>query len=257
MKKIVIFLSPILLLLSFVSCSVLATSEDITTHLVTEEATTDSLTNEVETTDMMTTSFITTESLTETPTTQEVITTEESTTNEVLDLEDSYYQYSINSTQNIKILHLNITDDVKVYNTAGVLIPTDDVLFKSDVYEIKSSYILSHEGYAYLAFYLEFNHQRTLVQITMNNKTIPYIISSTVVKTAGEDNLVFQFELFDGFIRQVSANDMIESDYSIENNLLTIYSEYVASMLMDENNFIINYVLEDEQLVIGFISIEN
>jgi hypothetical protein len=28
-------------------------------------------------------------------------------------------------------------------------------------------------------------------------------------------------------------------------------------MLMDEMNFIINYVLEDEQLVIGFISVEN
>lgn len=275
MKKIFIFILMNVFAIGLVSCDDIITSGDLTTNPITEISTLEDeqgTTTQAldQTTDLTTSENVTTEISTDieetsdVPTTTEDITTEENitteeeiTTVEVIDLEDSYYQYSTFSSQNIQILHLDVTDDVKVYSTEGVMIPNEDVLSKDNgVYEIKSSYILSHEGYEYVSFYLEFDYQRTLIQIVLNNKEIPYIISSTIVKTDGNSNLLFQFELFDGFIRQISSTDMEESDYEILENILTINQPYISEMFISNDNFLINYVLEDNQLVIGFMTIE-
>jgi hypothetical protein len=225
---------------------VTTTETQTTMPMSTEQpTTTDTVTSEVPTT-------------TEEPTTIEEATTP-TTTEGITELRDSYYQYSIHSTQNIKILHLEITDDVKAYSTSYQVIDTDDVLLKTSTgYEIKSDYILAtygDGGYEYIGFYLEFENQRTLVQISLNDKQVPYIISSSVVYTDGNENLLFQFELFGGIIKQVNANGMTSTDYLISDNALVIMSDYVSDMFVENNEFIISYTLEDETLVIGMISV--
>jgi hypothetical protein len=226
---------------------VTTTETQTTMPMSTEQpTTTDTPTSEVPTTTIPTT-------------TEEVTTTTPTTTEGITELRDSYYQYSINSTQNIKILHLEITDDVKAYTTSFQVIDIDDVLLKTSTgYEIRSDYIITtygDGGYEYIGFYLEFDNQRTLVQISLNEKQVPYIISSSVVYTDGSENLLFQFELFDGIIKQVNANDMSSTDYLITDNALVIMSDYVNEMFVENNEFIISYTLEDESLVIGMISV--
>jgi hypothetical protein len=177
--------------------------------------------------------------------------------NSVVLLADSHYQYSTFSTENIKILHLDITEDVLVYDKNMNELNKDDILFlNNQKYEIKSNYVLN-EIDEIVEFYLEFNNQRTLVKITKSAKEVPYIISSTLVETDGTKDLSFQFELFSGSVKQISATDMTEEDYEIEGNILTINKEYIASMLETKDEFIINYALETDQLVIGFISISS
>jgi len=241
--------------------------ESTTEDLTTIEPTTDPLSTEQPSTVENTTSEVTTsipsttEDLTTTMpvTTEEVTTSIPTTTEGVTELRDSYYQYSIHSTQNIKILHLDITDDVIAYSTSYQMIDIDDLLLKTTTgYEIKSDYIIStygDGGYQYMGFYLEFNDQRTLVQISFNEKEIPYIISSSVVYTDGNENLLFRFELFEGIIKQVNANGMASTDYLITDNALVIMSDYVNQMFVENDEFIISYTLEDESLVIGMISV--
>ncbi|MDD3712718.1 MAG: hypothetical protein PHZ28_04390 [Candidatus Izemoplasmatales bacterium] len=177
--------------------------------------------------------------------------------NSVVLLADSHYQYSTFSTENIKILHLDMTEDVLVYDKSMNELNKDDILYlNNQKYEIKSTYILN-ETDEIVEFYLEFNNQRTLVKITKSAKEVPYIISSTLVEADGTKDLSFQFELFGGSVKQISATEMMENDYEVVGNILTINKEYIASMLETEDEFIINYALETDQLVIGFISISS
>ncbi|HQN75059.1 MAG TPA: lipoprotein, partial [Bacillota bacterium] len=65
--------------------------------------------------------------------------------NSVVLLKDSHYQYSIYSTENIKILHLNVTSDVEVFNKDMNQLNKEDILLlNNQKYEIKSSYITNH-----------------------------------------------------------------------------------------------------------------
>lgn len=180
------------------------------------------------------------------------VTTTES--DEMVVLEDSFYQYSINSTQNILILHLEISDDVEVFDTEDNPINKDDVLVKNNYYEIKSTYVLAQETDV-VRFKLFFGNYQTLVVIGVSVKTVPYIISSSIKVTEGEVDSLFQFELYDGSFKQISGNDLEESDYEINENLLIIKSEYIKNQYFNNNyNFMVNYALETDEIVIGFIS---
>ena len=181
-------------------------------------------------------------------------TTTETLTIGIINLDDSFYQYSTNSTQNILILHLDISDDVEVLDLEHNQINKNDVLVKSTYYEIKSSYILAQETEE-VKFYLAIGNYRALVVIEVTEKVVPYIISSSIKVTDGEVDSLFQFELFDGSFEQISGNDFNESDYEVNENILTIKSEYIKNQyLSDNHSFMINYALETDQLVIGFIS---
>jgi hypothetical protein len=175
--------------------------------------------------------------------------------NSVVLLADSHYQYSTFSTENIKILHLDISEDVLVYDIDMNELNKDDILFlNNQKYEIKSTYILNQTD-EIVEFYLESENQRTLVKITKSDKEVPYIISSTLVVADGTKDLSFQFELFGGSVKQISAIDLTEDDYEVVGNILTINKEYVSELLETEEEFIINYALETNELVIGFISV--
>lgn len=189
------------------------------------------------------------------PSTNNTTTPETSDENSVVLLADSHYQYSTFSTENIKILHLDITENVLVYDKDMNELNKDDILYlNNQKYEIKSSYILNQTD-EIVEFYLESENLRTLVKITKSDKEVPYIISSTLVVADGTKDLSFQFELFGGNVKQISATNMTEDYYEVVGNILTINKEYIALMFETEDEFIVNYALETDQLVIGFISI--
>lgn len=246
MKKTWIFVALVLFTFGLSSCV-----EQATSNATTEDnmQTTETFT----TTDTSTTIDDTTEEQTTIDSTTHT-TTEEITMVEIVDLRDSYFQYSTNSTQNILLLHLDITDDVKVYDTNDQLLNKDDVLIKNNYYEIKSSYILSLEE-ELVEFYLVFNNQKTLISISVSDKDIPYIISSTLVYTDASQDIMFQFELFDGYVEQINANNMESSDYTITDNLLTIDKTFLSDTFIENDQFIISYSLEGSQLVIGMITV--
>lgn len=246
MKKTWVFVALVLFALGLSSCTEQATRTSTTEENI---QTTETLT----TTDTPTTINDTTEDQTTIDSTTHT-TTEEITTVEIVDLRDSYFQYSTNSSQNILLLHLDITDDVKVYDINDQLLNKDDVLVKNDYYEIKSSYILSLEE-ELVEFYLVFDNQKTLISISVSDKDIPYIISSTLVYTDASQDIMFQFELFDGFVEQINANNMESSDYTITDNLLIIDKTFLSDTFIENNQFIISYSLEGSQLVIGMITV--
>lgn len=190
---------------------------------------------------------VTTLDTTTNPTT--VISTDEEG---VVILEDTYFQYSTNSIQNLLLMNLNITDDVVVYDLDGNVINFDDVLVKNDFYEIKSSYVLNQESDT-VEFYLEFSNMKTLVSIAVNDKEKPYIISSSYLDLDEAKDVYFQFELFSGTVKQLSSEGLSTDDYELSGNVLKVKSSYLQEHL--ENTLILNYALESGlDIVVGIIS---
>ena len=191
---------------------------------------------------------------TSTTTTDDTSSNTETTMKEINNLRDSYYQYSKNSTQNIKILHLDITEDFYITNLDGDILSNDDIIVKNDYYEIKSDYLLGL-GVDDIDFYLYFGNYRTLISITLNDKDEPYMISSAIAYTDGTKDLMFQFEIFDGIVSQISNASLTSSDYELNDNLLTVKKEYLDDMFDITDEISINYALDADSLVIGLINI--
>ena len=191
---------------------------------------------------------------TSTTTTDDTSSNTETTMKEINNLRDSYYQYSKNSTQNIKILHLDITEDFYITNLDGDILSNDDIIVKNDYYEIKSDYLLGL-GVDDIDFYLYFGNHRTLISVTLNDKDEPYMISSAIAYTDGTKDLMFQFEIFDGIVSQISNASLTSSDYELNDNLLTIKKEYLDDMFDITDEISINYALDADSLVIGLINI--
>ncbi|MFO7970050.1 MAG: hypothetical protein R6U15_08095 [Candidatus Izemoplasmatales bacterium] len=163
-----------------------------------------------------------------------------------------YYQYSTNSTQNILIMDLAIEEEVSITNASGDLLDNNDILAKNNFYEIKSDYILNQED-DNIHLYLYYGNKKSEVIINVSEKVAPYIISSTLVYTNGEEDIKLQFELFTGDFRQISGEDLESEDYSIEDNILTIYASYIDSRFQTETDFTINYALETDEIAFGLI----
>ena len=234
MKKVFLFIIINIFVIGIVSCGVTSSQTTISTDSSTNLST-DSFNSD-----------LTTE------TNDTAATTEET---DVILLRDSYYQYSSFSSQNILILHLNVTDDVLVYDISDNLINKDDVLIKGETYyEIKSTYVKA-QAEETVEFYLVFNNYKTLVSISVSDNENPYIISSSSVYTDGESDLVFQFELFDGTVKQIDANNLTEEDFTIDGNLVTINASYVSESFLSNDKFLINFALEKVDIVIGFIMV--
>ncbi|MFW6272588.1 MAG: hypothetical protein ACOC2U_02260 [bacterium] len=248
MKKVLLTCVGIIISLLLIGCN------DSQTISSSEEPTTEMPTTQSPTTEVPTTQSPTTETPTTQDGTTEAPTTQAPTTSEPTVLGDRYFQYSVNSSQNILLTNIDITDDYYLTDLDGNSLDAGDIIVKNDYYEIKSDYILSKDEEV-VEFYLYFDNYKSLISITLNEKDQPYIISSSVVHTDGESDLVFQFELFDGIIKQVNGNELSESDYLINDNLLTIESLYINDQFNDSDSFSIDYVLEEDGLVLGFINI--
>ncbi|MCF7924726.1 MAG: hypothetical protein K9L64_06470 [Candidatus Izimaplasma sp.] len=169
----------------------------------------------------------------------------------LVSVRDRDFQYSINSTQNIYIMDLDTEEEVIIINEDGELL-NNNVLVKNNYYEIKSDYIISLQD-CEIVFYLYYGNIKSKIHITMSEKSVPYIISSTIVYTNGEEDVSLQFELFTGDFRQVSGTGLETEDYNIENNILTIKASYIDSRFQTSDNFSINYALETDEIAVGLV----
>lgn len=238
MKYFQLFFS-ISFIVFFVGCvgettvlSTVTTTEDVTTS-ATENTTTD----------------ITTVTTTE--------VTTETTTVELIDTEKINFQYSIYSTVDVIIWEDIPTDDLYIENSNFETINIDEVLILDGPHlEIKSSYLLE-QNLGMFSFYLIYDGYRTLVEIGMNDKTDPYIITSTVIYTSGTEDVYLQFELFNGsFYSLNGSRDDVEL-YHLEGSILTVEKEYIAQKFEgDKIAFTLSYVLnKDNSSVIGYLFI--
>lgn len=83
------------------------------------------------------------------------------------------------------------------------------------------------------------------ISITINTLNQPYLISNPNVITDFSEDLIFLFDLKGGSL-SVAGNDITESDYIIEGNTLTIYSDFVQSKFESDSNrntLILSYTL--------------
>ncbi|MCF7924781.1 MAG: hypothetical protein K9L64_06745 [Candidatus Izimaplasma sp.] len=165
---------------------------------------------------------------------------------------DRNFQYSINSTQNIYIMDLNVEEDLLILNESGELLDENDVLVRNNYYEIKSDYIISLQD-CEIIFYIYYGKNKSKVHITMSETNDPYIISSKTVFTSGEKDIKLQFELFGVDFKQIDSNQLDSKDYIIENNFLTIKASYINSRFQIANSFSVNYAIEKTEIITGSV----
>ena len=170
-----------------------------------------------------------------------------------LEEKDLLFQYSKNSEQNILILNEDIFD-VILLDENKTRINIDQVLEVNEYYEIKSDYVLGLDKET-VTLFLYANEYKFTVKISINEKVVPYLISSSKVYTDGLEDIIFQFEMFDGDIKQITGDDLTEADYSVQDNLVVINKEYILESFSTHNQISLTYVLETEEVVFGFIII--
>lgn len=163
------------------------------------------------------------------------------------------YQYSRYSTQNIMILNENISK-FELFDQDNQLLNLDDLIEINDYIEIKSTYILSQSD-DQVIFYLYSGQEKFQITITLNDKTVPYIISSSRITVDGSNDLVFQFELFEGAFRQIGSSGITEDDYEINQQFLIIHQTFLETKFEEVDRISINYAIDDVSIIVGVIMI--
>lgn len=164
------------------------------------------------------------------------------------------FQYSKHSIQDIQIVNLDLVDFV-VFDEMKTKIENIEIVINQNSLEILSTYIKETDTNKVILYLYEGNRKIKLV-ITIHDKDEPYLISSSSVKTDIYEDIVFQFELFDGFIKQIYGQDLSESDYTVSGNILTIKSEYILRQYENQQPISITYTLEQDHIVFGFLVID-
>jgi len=107
-----------------------------------------------------------------------------------------------------------------------------------------------------VTIYVIHNEYKTPIVITFNEKTEPYIISSSIVVTDGDSDISFQFELFDGSFYSVNGTATDEVEYEFLNNVLTIKRDFIALKFLQQGDFVLGYAFnQGEDSVIGYLFI--
>jgi hypothetical protein len=167
------------------------------------------------------------------------------------------FQYSINSTIDI-IIWEPLSGPLYIMDYSGDFIDTDSVLdFDNETLTILSSFIktqgISIENQPF-QFYIVSNHSKTLVEVTITDKIKPYIISSSLINTNGEEDILLQFELFNGTFFSINGakNDVVL--YETNANILTINAEFINQKFVGNSSFVLSYVINfNDDSVIGYL----
>lgn len=94
-------------------------------------------------------------------------------------------------------------------------------------------------------------------QITVNiiDSRVPFITSNYEFNYEQND-IILEFNIFDGNIESISGHNITETDYIIYNNIVTIKKEFIESIDL-ENIFLAYKVRNANNLSFGFILIRN
>jgi hypothetical protein len=171
--------------------------------------------------------------------------------------DEIYFQYSLNSTVDV-IIWEEFSGPVYVMNSDGEFMDIEDVLDTSGVnFKILSSF-MHQQDYTIedhpFVFYIVNQGSKYPLAITLTNKNVPYIISSSVRETDGSKDEMFQFELFDGTLYSVTGakDDDILIEFS--DSVLTIEAEFIADKFEDSDSFVLTYVINvGQDSVLGYL----
>jgi hypothetical protein len=171
--------------------------------------------------------------------------------------DEIYFQYSLNSTVDV-IIWEEFSGPVYVMNSDGEFMDIEDVLDTSGVnFKILSSF-MHQQDYTIedhpFVFYIVNQGSKYPLAITITNKNVPYIISSSVRETDGSKDEMFQFELFDGTLYSVTGakDDDILIEFS--DSVLTIEAEFIADKFEDSDSFVLTYVINvGQDSVLGYL----
>lgn len=140
-----------------------------------------------------------------------------------------------------------------------------DVVVDDEYYQVKgeslifsNSYLINFD-YGLYKYVLYTDKGIILLEIKITDNRNPYMISNNNVVFNNED-LVFEFELYGGFIETITiseGDEITENDYKIEGSKLIINSEFIESIFAKSNqrlSIVFNYQLRnDDKIVIGQI----
>ncbi len=163
------------------------------------------------------------------------------------------YQYSRNSSKNLLILN-NTFSQYLIFDEDNRVINSELLIEANENLEIKSDYLLGITDSKF-TFYIYSGNVKAKVTITFNNKTTPYIISGSTSIYKQDEDISFQFELFDESFKQLSSNGLKTSDYVIDNDVITFKSSFLNSEFENKDLIQITYVIDGDDLVVGLISI--
>jgi hypothetical protein len=164
------------------------------------------------------------------------------------------FQYSLNS--NIDIIVWNDIEQGNIYvqDLDLEFLDKDSMLGYSDNHlYIKSSFLVE-QPIGLMSFYLIHGAYKTLVEVTLNTKTEPYIISSTVIRVDGTEDVMLQFELFGGSFYSINGSEGDTVLYEINDSILTIEKEFISGKFENYESFILSYAInKDDSTVIGYL----
>lgn len=163
------------------------------------------------------------------------------------------YQYSTNSSKNIKILNIDTTN-YEIFSLDNKKIDKDILILEGDYLEIKSSFIISISSNE-ISFYLYTGTYKYLINIKINNKTEGYLITSSQVTRNNQETISFLFELFGESFKQISSPGLTSNDYVIDGDIVTFKKEYLDRVLSDANEVSITYSINGEVMIIGLLKI--
>jgi hypothetical protein len=169
--------------------------------------------------------------------------------------------YSINSTSDYYLDLIGYGDILDIrYNH----IPSDTDEnssfweFEDDILSINQEFLSSLPVGGYL-FIVYFTTGVMSVEITLIENTGPYPIYGQTLKQVMGEDVVIRFDIMNCEFIGLSGNGIEGTDYTFENNILTINSSYLDPLFLDNptRNIIIGYEFSvGEDTIISFLIIQ-
>jgi len=149
------------------------------------------------------------------------------------------YQYSIHSNFDLKLY----TYDDEIKSIKILLlddeISNDNYYNKDNTIYLKSNYIKSiyksEEDSNYLHT-LETNLGKHEIDLEIHEKDLPYIYTELKVESNLIDDIKFEFEMFDYEFEEVIEKSITDSDYTFNNNVVTIKNNYIKNYFNNNEN---------------------
>lgn len=110
-----------------------------------------------------------------------------------------------------------------------------------------------------LAFVIDTSLGRTVVHVTYVEERMPHIVSENQIQYIPMQDVAVTFALYQGSFDLLVGNDITETDYRIENGILTIDASYFEAILQenpDRQTVILQYYLSfQEESTWGYLVI--
>lgn len=157
------------------------------------------------------------------------------------------YQYSKHSTFNLQLASYKVDEEIEIseFKTGEEVIDNENLVIDNNKIYLKSEYINSLNIGTYnlvLTTNLGIYH----IELEIHEKVRPYVYTNLRVKT---NNPIFKLELFESQIESVIGNDITKDDYIIDNNEVTIKSDYIKDFFNtnETKNLILSILLKDSE----------